>query len=316
MLPRAASEFYASQQAVTTTARNEVRRLWRGMGDDLDASWRRVGPQVFAVIAEGQAQMALQALTYNHDVLGQLDIPDRPMGEVVPGSFAGMASDGRPLETLTEHSVVRTKVSIREGATTQQALSESGRWLQLVSQLQVADAARLAVGVGTVARTNIIGNVRVLNPPVCQRCAVLGGRFYRWSDGFDRHPGDDCTMMPARNADWAKAEGFIFDPMDAYRRGEIKDLNAGQIEALENGADIGQVVNAYRGMSATTPALVTPEGISRRGIAGKSLGNFARETGARYSTSQTPRLTPEAIYQLAGNRTEAIALLRTHGYIT
>jgi hypothetical protein len=65
----------------------------------------------------------------------------------------------------------------------------------------------------------------------------------------------------------------------------------------------------------STTALTTREGVSRRGIAGKKLGNFAREPGQRYSMSQTPRLTPEAIYQLAADRAEAIELLLAHGYI-
>lgn len=314
MLPRAASDFYAAQQRVSTTTRNEVRRIWRGMGDDFDSSWRRLEPSVLSVIAEGQSQMALKALDYNHVILDQLDIPDRPEGEFIPSSLVGVASDGRPLESLAGQSVVKAKVAVGEGASTRQALDEAGKWLQLMAQLQVADAARVGVGVGTASRANIVGNIRVLNLPVCQRCAVLGGRFYRWSSGFDRHQRDDCTMMPARSGDWAKAEGFILDPMDAYRQGQIKDLTPGQIEAIENGANLGQVVNATRGMSTT--ALVSREGISRRGVAGKQLGNFAREPGARYSMSQTPRLTPEAIYQLSGSRREAIALLRSNGYIT
>lgn len=251
MQPRAASEFYATQQEVTIAVRNEVRRLWRRMGDDFDSSWRRVSPQVLAVIAEGQSQMALKALTYNHAVLEQLDIPDQPSGELVPDSLVGIASDGRRLESLAAQSVVTAKVAISEGATTRQALDSGGEWLQLMSQLQVADAARVAVGVGTASRMNLAGNIRVLNLPVCQRCAILGGRFYRWSKGFDRHPGDDCTMMPVKSQAQAVGDGVLFDPKAAYRAGQIKDITEAQAKAIAEGAELQDVVNAYRGMSTT-----------------------------------------------------------------
>lgn len=320
MLPRAASEFYATQQDVSLTVRNEVRRLWRRMGDDFDASWRRTGPQVLAVIAEGQAQLALKAQGYNHAILDALDLPDQPEGEFIPGSLVGMASDGRRLDTLAAQSVVTSKVAISEGATAFQALDEGGRWLELMAQLQVADAARVAVGIGTASRRNIGGNIRVLNPPVCQRCAVLGGRFYRWSSGFDRHPRDDCTMMPAESAGFAKSNNILFDPQAAYKAGQIKDLTEAQIKAIEAGADLGKVVNAYRGMS-TTATKRTLRSTTRAEPLGIQpgqpdlLGFLPPEI--RNRRPDMTRLTPEGIYRLAGNdRGEAIRLLREWGYIT
>lgn len=319
MLPRAATEFYAVQQDVATTVRNEVGRLWRTrMGDDFDSSWRRLAPSVLAVIVEGQAQLALRAQNYNHTVLDSLDVPDQPAGELVPSSLVGVASDGRRLDTLAAQSVVTSKVAISQGASTRQALDEGGQWLQLMAQLQVADTARVAVGIGTASRRNIIGNVRILNPPVCQRCAVLGGRFYRWSKGFDRHPGDDCTMMPVRSE--AEARAFVNDPMDAYRNGEIKDLTQAQIKAIEEGADLARVVNAYRGMSTTAtervlksskPA-VAPVGV-QPGMP-DLLGFLPPEIRDR--RPNLTRLTPEGIYLRAGDdRNEAIRLLRAEGYI-
>lgn len=319
MLPRAASEFYRVQQDVTVTVRNEVRRLWRGMGDDFDSSWRRISPQVLAVIAEGQSQMALKARTYNHTILDDLDIPDQPEGEFIPRSLVGVASDGRRLDTLAAQSVVKAKVAITDGASVRQGLDVGDEWLQLMAQLQVADTARVAIGIGSASRRNIGGNVRVLNPPVCQRCAVLGGRFYRWSTGFERHPGDDCTMLPVRSR--SEAQAFINDPMDAYRKGEIKDLTAAQIAAIEEGADIAKVVNAYRGMSTTATTRniktirpsVEPVGV----LPGMpDLLGFL-PSSIRDRAVNLERLTPEGIYRLAGaDRGEAIRLLRREGYIT
>lgn len=345
MQPSAARDFYARQQRVAQTTANEVRRIWRGrMGDDFDASWRRIAPAVLAVVVEGQLQMARASQTYVGDVLDQQGIPDRPAGELVPESLAGMASDGRRLDTLAQQSVVTAKVAVGSGATTDQALNSGGDFLHLMAQLQVADTARVAVGIGTTVRRDIAGHVRVLNPPVCQRCAILGGRFYRWSEGFDRHPRDDCTMMPVRSAAEAQAEGLMNDPMAAYRAGWIKDLTEAQVRAIEEGAKLNQVVNAYRGMGTTATEtqlsarklhLLEKERTARAAEEAQRQARVAAFSASSSSAANiieslnaqlrglpradltSVRLTPEGIYRLAGHdRAEAIRLLRSEGYIT
>lgn len=325
MLPTAATDFYALQQRVNFAASNETGRLWRRMGDDFDASWRRYGPSMLAVLTEAQSQVALAAVEYVPAVLAETDIPDRPTRGVRPGAFVGVASDGRSLESLAYQSVVTAKVAVSEGAATGVALDQGGTFLDLMVKLQVADAARQVVGVMTASRKNLSGTVRVLNPPSCQRCAILAGRFYRWSKGFERHPRCDCVNLPSQSAGWAKSEGFITDPMDAYRAGQIKDLTGAQIKALSEGADIGQVVNAYRGMSTT--ATETAKSIRIR-------AKLATSTRPAIPAGQPdllgflppsvrpprqPRVipTPEGIYrQTAGDRDKAIELLREFGYLT
>lgn len=322
MQPQAAREFYATQQRVTTVTAAEVQRLWlRQMGDDFDASWTRIRGPVLDVLLEAQRQMSLAALAYVPKVLDQADLRDRPRGDLLPDSLVGMASDGRPLETLADQAVTSAKVAISGGASTRGALTSGGDWLHLMAQLQVADVARVAVGIGVTSRTDLGGHVRCLNPPVCQRCAVLGGRVYRWSQGFDRHPRDDCTMVPVRDARWAEAEGFVLDPQQALREGFIKDLTEAQTKAIAEGAELTDVVNAYRGMSTTA---------TERGLSTRYLRDLAKNAptpaqpdllgflpaSIRNRTYQA-RLTPEGIYRIAGNdRLEAIRLLRREGYIS
>src|SRR5690242_9566662 len=320
MLPQAATDFYATQQRVNKTAATEVARAWRGMGDDFDASWRRTRHAILATIAEAQSQLTLAAADYVPRVLDQTGIPDQPVGDFRPDSLVGMASDGRRLDTLTYGAVTEAKTAVGSGATTQQALSNGGDWLDLMTRLQVADAARQAVGIMTASRKNLGGTVRVLNPPSCQRCAILAGRFYRWSQGFDRHPLCDCVNMPAERKAWAEAEGFITDPMAAYRAGEIHDLTGAQVKAIEDGADIGQVVNAYRGVSTTaTQTRLRPSNLTRGAAEPGMPDLLSGILGARASVGRVERarvLTPEGIYRQAKTRDEAIALLREHGYIT
>lgn len=322
MQPPAASKFYAQQQRVSMTAGREVRATWRRhMGDDFDSSWRRIEGSVLTVIAEGQAKMALASIPYLHTVLAETDLPDQPVGELRPSALTAVASDGRSLESLAYQSVVTAKTAVAAGVPVSEALDAGGAWLSLMTALQVADAARVALGVGVAAREDLGGYVRVLNLPVCQRCAVLGGRVYRWSKGFDRHPRDDCTMVPVKDAGWARAEGFLLDPAKALADGQIKDLTEAQTKALAEGADLSTVVNAYRGMSTTATSRPTQ---ARHLLPGQPPPYVAPGTPdllsflpASVRQPQALRLTPEGIYQLAGDdRGEAIRLLRQHGFLT
>jgi hypothetical protein len=327
MLPRAATEFYRLQQRVNATAATEAARIWRRMGDDFDGSWRRHGPAILGVLVEAQTQVADHALRYVPRVLAETDIPDEPAGTLNPARLVGIASDGRPLDSLAFGAVTTAKAAIADGATTRQALGQGGEWLDLMAKLQVADTARQAVGVMTAARKNVHGTVRALNPPSCQRCAILAGRFYRWSTGFLRHPRCDCINVPAASARWAKAEGFLTDTMDAYHAGQIRDLTEAQRLAIDNGADITRVVNATRGMSTTA----TERGLSKRQL--HQANKYGRTLPGATPQSQPDllgflpasvrnqqyraQLTPEGIYQqAAGDRDEAIRLLRQFGYLS
>lgn len=328
MLPQAASDFYATQQRVNAVARLEVRRAWdRGMGDDFDASWRRVGPTILAILTEAQAQMVDKAVAYVPALLAETGVPDRPSGDLRSSSLVGVSSDGRPLDSLAYGGVTQAKTAAGAGAETGAALKQGGDWLNTMTALQVADAARTAVGVLTTSRNNLGGTVRVLNPPSCQRCAILSGRFYRWSKGFDRHPKCDCVNQPVPSQDYALAEGFITSPMDMFKRGEISDLTSAQAMALEDGADIGQVVNAYRGISTTSRE--TAASIRARLKAEEAK----KAAGERVVQSGQPDLlgflkprpspaspvaypTPEAIYANTKSRADAIDQLRHWGYLT
>jgi hypothetical protein len=319
MLPRAAVEFYGLQQRVNATAAAEVGRLWRKMGDDFDASWARLSPAVLDVLVEAQRQVTDEALKYVPRVLAETDQPNRPHGRLNTRALVGVASDQRPLESLALGAVTEAKTAAGEGANTHAALAQGGNWLDLMTKLQVADAARQAVGVMTAVRPDLGGTVRVLNPPSCQRCAILAGRFYRWSTGFQRHPRCDCVNLPARQGRWAQAEGFITDPMDAFRNGEIRDLTRAQTKAIEDGADISRVVNARRGMSTTAQSKRAAD-LRMPGTVGPGqpdlLASLSHLPRATASGSAAIRLTPEDIYSVASDRAEAISLLRREGYIT
>lgn len=157
---------------------------------------------------------------------------------------------------------------------------------RLVESL-VQDAGRSAESVASAARP-LVGHARYLSPPSCSRCAVLAGRVYRYSDGFKRHTNCDCVMIPAAED---AAPGLVSDPTDLIREGKVTGLSKADLRAItEDGADLGKVVNVRRYSSGL------------------------RESGR--TLARAGKLTPEGIYRLASDRTEAVTMLRRFGYLT
>jgi hypothetical protein len=310
LLPQPTAEHYRQQQVLTVATIAASRRIW-SQARNYDTSWPVIGARLAVVLAAAQLAAARSASEYVPAVLESLDVATAPVAAVAASAFVGVASDGRPLDTLLYGAVTTAKRAVSRGAPVTAAHAAGGRWLDMVLQTQVADAERAATGVEIAARPGV-GWVRMVNVPSCARCVVLSGRFYRWNRGFARHPGCDCRHIPATEA---IADDVRLDPRKMIAAGNVTGLSRADRRAIvEDGADVFQVVNARRGMETASVygrrLKVTPEGVTHRGIAGRRLA----EQGGTYQ--RTPRLRPEAIYQLAGdNRTEAIRLLRRFGYL-
>jgi hypothetical protein len=255
------------------------------MGADFDASWARVGPRILLLTASAQLGAARSGAAYVPDTLAELGAPVDPVGEVVPEAFSGIASDGRPLDTLLGESVIRAKVARDNGAAASDALTAAGRALDMYVHTQIADAARGAASVAIAARPTV-GWVRMVNPPCCGRCAVLAGKWFRYNQGFQRHPRCDCRHVPAPE-DVAGDVGT--SPAALFSGGHVKGLTSGQAKAITEGADPARVINASRKASGMTTTEAAVKG--RR------------------------RLTPDGIYRMATTREGALQLLREHGYL-
>lgn len=290
MLPdAAAAAYYADQQRLMTATLGLTGAVWRDMGPDFDASWRRVGPRALLVTQSAQLGAARAADPYLTRVLPELDIADDPVGRVSASAFVGVAGDGRPVTSLLDGAVVASKRAVAVGASTSDALAVGGRWLDMAVKTVIADTARGAVGVAMTARPAVTGWVRLLELPCCPRCAVLGGKFFKVNQGFQRHPRCDCRHIPATEN---IAGDIATDPRAAYEAGQVVGLTDAQRKALDDGADFAQVVNSRRGMS--------------------TAGSLATREAAR----RTQRLSPEGIYTQARDRDEAVRLLRENGYLT
>lgn len=306
--PRATDRYVREQRRLSRGSVREVRRLWRRMGEDFDTSWARIAPAMLAVTSATQLRVAESAAEYVPAVLTETSGPSPVVaGDVIPEAFVGVAGDGRPVESLLRGGVTTSKLAVAGGATTRQALLAGMSWLTMATATLMSDTGRGAEKVG-MARFRGVSYVRALVGDSCSRCAILAGRQYRSEVAFQRHPRCDCRHIPIRNMDFrdAEAQGLVMDPhsyFESLSEAEQNRIftNAGA-EAIRNGADPRQVVNARRGMHAAQGRLVTTEGTTRRGLYGR--------------TSTRARLMPETIQRMAGGSQERYRqLLTEYGYL-
>lgn len=283
---------YRDRARLARLAEQAAARLWRQVDSaNIASSWETLLPRLLAALVAGQRASAELTDPY----LQALDL-DGP--RVNPSAFAGIASDGRDLETLLRQPVVTSKVALARGAGTARALASGQMALRIIAATQVADAGRVADGVAVAARPEV-GYVRMVVGKTCARCLILAGKRYRWNAGFDRHPKCDCIHIPTRED---AADDLRTDPKAAFRAmsREEQDQVFGKAgaEAIREGADMARVVNARRGMTTAGGRRLTTEATTRRG------------------TGRAVRLMPEQIYlEARGDRAEAIRLLRLHGYL-
>lgn len=223
--------------------------------------------QLIAVLTGYQMAAAESSLEAVPALLAEQGITAAETATVSAAALSGVSSSGQSLASLLEGV---------------QSLAS----LDLLVRTQVADAGRVAMGLAVVTRPTLQGYVRYLNPPSCGRCAVLAGKFYRYSTGFLRHPQCDCVMLPSNEA---PAADLVVDPEDLIARGLVRGLSKADLQAVEDGASISQVVNVRSKKAGLT-------------VAGRVL-------------SRGGRPTPEGIYALATDRADALRLLRKHKYI-
>jgi hypothetical protein len=180
-----------AERQVTLARRTsmELGRLWRQIDrSNIAASWGAQLPQALAVLGTSQATAAASAGLYVDDALEAQGIATGASGRIMPGAFAGIASDGRPLASLLLEPSITALSQIKQGASPARALNSGRFLLDMIARTQVADAGRVAVGTAIAARLQVHGYVRMVVGKTCSRCLILAGRRYEWNAGFKRHP--------------------------------------------------------------------------------------------------------------------------------
>lgn len=150
----------------------------------------------------------------------------------------------------------------------------------------INDAGRTAQSVDLATRPAVSGYVRSLRPPSCGRCAVLAGRVYRFSQGFRRHPQCDCLMTPTSDT---IGPSLVTNVGALVSVGHIRGLSQADAAAVNDGADLGRVVNV------------------QRKEAGLMVGSSVLE--------RSGRPTPAGIYRVASDKADALRLFRRFGYV-
>lgn len=203
---QATERHWRYQRQVTAAVVRATETAWGRVAlADLDGSWAAVAAGLVAVVSAGQQAAARDADPYLAAVLAEQGQPDAPVGQVQPAAFVGVAADGRDLAGLLTEPLIGVKTALKQlnqgiqpdivppttaarQALESRALASGGSRLAMLTMTTVQDAGRLAVSAGMLARPHVQGYVRALTPPSCSRCAILAGRWYRVSTGFQRHP--------------------------------------------------------------------------------------------------------------------------------
>ena len=297
-----ATQFQKEQTEQTRETVEAIARQWRRMGANFDSSWGVIAGNITAIISMSQRDSARRSRDYFVNVLEATGQPVN-LGDGLPNidAFVGVNGDGRMVDDAMYGAVIRAKSNIKAGGTVATALQSGGKWLNQASGFALADTCR-AVNRVQFPSMKVGGYVRVLTAPSCARCAILAGKRYYSDTAFLRHPRCDCQHLPASEE---VAEDMLFNAEEYFEslppEMQDKHFTKAGAEAIRSGADINQVVNSRRGMYTTADGTFTREGATRRGFYGRG--------------SKSPRLMPEQIQEMAGDRDEYLSLLRRYGYL-
>lgn len=180
---------YAERKAAANVLTRLAGRIWSAVNlADLDGTWALAAPQMLLGLAGAQLTAAQRADRYVRAVLAQQGADGAPVGKVNAAALAGIASDGRPLDSLLRNPITVVKAGIAGGASTAQSMAAGYANLDMIVRTQFADAGRAADQVAIVAHRQATGYVRMVVGKTCSRCVVLAGRRYRVLAGFKRHP--------------------------------------------------------------------------------------------------------------------------------
>lgn len=317
---------YSQVQGTTRGVLTAVQSLWQSVTPDriLAALSGETGMAIMSAVVAGQLSVAQGAQGFVANAMLAQGASSETAGLLVPGQLAGYAADGRSLATLLFLPAISTATALAGGMAPAAASVLGLNQLARFVATTLADTSRTATQVAMTATPSCVSYVRVVKLPACSRCIILAGRQYTYSEGFKRHPKCDCGMEPMSDDQWRASNG----PEDLYKamspEERLQRFGKAGVAALENGADMAQVVNVTGrkgGLQEVTQygktIQATREGTTKRGLGSKAMDSaFAKQGGSRYARTVAPRLTPaEILRQAEGNRDHQVRLLKRYGYI-
>ena len=336
-LPQAAVKYSEAQRLEIQAAVAAVARQWKRMSPEFDSSWAQIAPTVTAIVSTAQERIAKQSIAYIPAVLAETgqDAAVATSYQINARALVGVTGAGIATSEALSAVTIRAKQAIqssiftdgdvstlRAGLSTQEALTSAGLWLTSSVGTILSDTGRAGEALGMYTRP-VSGYIRMLSPPSCSRCVILAGKRYKKRDAFRRHPRCDCRNIPADEnvaGDLTTDPSAYFDSLGPEAKLKFAGSKA-NLQALNDGADMNQIVNAYRKTSGMQAAQVSPikidrfgnkfttEGTTKRGVGGKA------QLAQRRNGPQQVRAMPETIYATAANEADALRLLRLYGWI-
>lgn len=317
MIPRPVVAHYRRVQRLHAGAQVQAGRAWGGVDPNfIGESWAGLVPALARLVTGAQLAAAVSGASYSGETMAAQGIYTAPSGFVDPRAFAGVTGRGASVEAALYSVAPTVKTLIGEGVPVDTAMGRGRVMARRLSQTLVADAGRLAASVDGFVRPSTVW-VRMLNPPSCDRCVILAGRVYRNNEGFLRHPGCDCVHVVTSRAA-AESEGLISDPYQYFHslsEGEQNRIfGKAAAEAVRDGADMFQVVNARRGVTyAGESRDGTRRGQKRSGTTTAGVGRDGYFRSIREQGQK--RLTVDEIYHRKLPREQTMLLLRSNGYL-
>lgn len=322
-LPPLARNYSKAQRETIDAALVEVAGRWQSIGPQFDSGWLLQGPYIAAAVMASQEQIATRADEYVPAILAATGQVARvpPVAETDPLALVGLTGAGYNVAESLAATPIRAKQAVASGASAAKALAVAGEWLTQSTMTLLADTARSAESLGRYTRN--VGYVRMVNGGACGRCVVQAGKWFRTNQGFLRHPRCRCFHIPATEnvaGDWQTDPAEYFASLTTEQQIKLMGSKA-NAQAVLDGADISQVVNAYRKSSGMSFAQVSPirrnasgqafttEGTTRRALAAK------QQAGLRRNGPLQQRLMPESIAMRAKDDEDRLRLLRLYGWI-
>lgn len=344
-LPTTAADYARAQRLEQQAAIASVLRQWRRMGNEFDPSWAQISPGIVATVQVAQGRIAAQSAAYIPAVLEETGqtAAIAAAAQINTEAIVGVTGTGARVADVLALAPIRAKQAMQStfiqayvdpltgeffpaevspGQSAPEALKTAGKWLSGTVGTIFSDTGRTIESLGINTRP-IGGYVRMLTPPSCARCVVLAGKWFRKNEGFKRHPECDCRHIPASEAvggDMLVSPADYFDSLDDSGKLKLAGSQA-NLKAIEDGADLIQIVNAYRRTNGMQVAGVSPiktdrfgnrfttEGTTRRGLAG------AQQIGLRSNGRSQARLMPATIYKIAKDDADKMRLLKLYGWV-
>lgn len=268
-------------------------------------------PELFRLLDSAQLQTAREAMAATPVAMAALDGTDRLAEYTVdPRQWVGVNGNGMNTIDVMWGAVTKGKQVVSGGGSTDIALHVIEVKLVQRSRTLLADTQRSAAIVAGRSRYLHCGYVRGLTPPSCGRCVILAGQPCG-SEPFERHPSCDCIAIPTSktpNAAVTSANEYL-DSLSDDQLAKVLGSRA-NARAWQDGADLNQLVNAYRRSGSVSSAQLygrnvkyTTEGMTKRGLASSRMisAGYAKEYvkhGGRCMKVDRPRLMPETIYDI------------------